>query len=37
LRAIHLALADRFGIEHATVQIEIGENCPPAGAKQAPA
>jgi cobalt-zinc-cadmium efflux system protein len=37
LRAIHLALADRFGIEHATVQIEIGEACPPAGAKQAPA
>jgi cobalt-zinc-cadmium efflux system protein len=37
LRAIHLALADRFGIEHATVQIEIGEACPPAGARQAPA
>jgi cobalt-zinc-cadmium efflux system protein len=37
LRAIHLALAERFGIEHATVQIEIGEECPPAGAKQAPA
>ena len=37
LRAIHRTLADRFGIEHATVQIEIGENCPPAGAKQAPA
>jgi cobalt-zinc-cadmium efflux system protein len=37
LRAIHRALADRFGIEHATVQIEIGEDCPPASATQAPA
>jgi cobalt-zinc-cadmium efflux system protein len=36
LRAIHRALADRFGIEHATVQIEIGEGCPPASATQAP-
>jgi cobalt-zinc-cadmium efflux system protein len=35
LRAIHRALADRFGIEHATVQIEIGEACPPASAAQA--
>ena len=35
--AIHRALADRFGIEHATVQIEIGEDCPPAAARQAPA
>jgi cobalt-zinc-cadmium efflux system protein len=37
LRAIHRALADRFGIEHATVQIEVGEVCPPASATQAPA
>jgi cobalt-zinc-cadmium efflux system protein len=37
LGAIHRALADRFGIEHATVQIEIGEGCPPAAASQAPA
>jgi cobalt-zinc-cadmium efflux system protein len=36
LVAIHQALADRFGIEHATVQIEIGEVCPPATAPQAP-
>jgi cobalt-zinc-cadmium efflux system protein len=37
LRAIHRALADRFGIEHATVQIETAEGCPPSGARQAPA
>jgi cobalt-zinc-cadmium efflux system protein len=37
LHAIHRALAERFGIEHATVQIEIGERCPPASVNQAPA
>jgi cobalt-zinc-cadmium efflux system protein len=37
LSAIHQALADRFGIEHATVQIEIGEGCPPGAATRAPA
>jgi cobalt-zinc-cadmium efflux system protein len=37
LSAIHRALTERFGIEHATVQIEIGEGCPPAAAAQAPA
>lgn len=36
LAAIHRALADRFGIEHATVQIEIGEVCPPAAATSTP-
>jgi cobalt-zinc-cadmium efflux system protein len=37
LSAIHQALAERFGIDHATVQIEIGEGCPPGAATQAPA
>jgi cobalt-zinc-cadmium efflux system protein len=37
LHAIHQALAERFGIEHATVQIETADGCPPAGATQAPA
>jgi cobalt-zinc-cadmium efflux system protein len=37
LHAIHRALAERFGIEHATVQIETAEGCPPVGATQAPA
>jgi cobalt-zinc-cadmium efflux system protein len=32
LGAIHRALADRFGIEHATVQIETSEECAPAPA-----
>jgi cobalt-zinc-cadmium efflux system protein len=36
LHGIHRALAERFGIEHATVQIEI-EGCPPATTSQAPA
>jgi cobalt-zinc-cadmium efflux system protein len=35
LHAIHQALAERFGIEHATVQIETEDGCPPAGASQA--
>jgi cobalt-zinc-cadmium efflux system protein len=34
LVAIHRALADRFGIEHATVQIETAESCPPGTAAQ---
>jgi cobalt-zinc-cadmium efflux system protein len=29
LGAIHRALADRFGIEHATVQIETTDECAP--------
>jgi cobalt-zinc-cadmium efflux system protein len=37
LSAIHRALTDRFGIEHATVQIEIGEACAPGTAARAPA
>jgi cobalt-zinc-cadmium efflux system protein len=34
LDAIHRALADRFGIEHATVQIETTEVCAPVTAAQ---
>ena len=36
LHGIHRALAERFGIEHATVQIEI-EGCPPTTAARASA
>jgi cobalt-zinc-cadmium efflux system protein len=36
LHAIHRALAERFGIEHATVQIETAESCPPGRAKAPP-
>jgi len=37
LSAIQRALAERFGIEHATVQIETAEECAPATATRAPA
>jgi cobalt-zinc-cadmium efflux system protein len=37
LSAIQRALAERFGIEHATVQIETAEECAPATASRAPA
>jgi cobalt-zinc-cadmium efflux system protein len=36
LSAIHQALADRFGIEHATVQIETTQDCAPVAAPPAP-